>query len=393
MAENHIVTNSSYPSLDTRRQDEKYKIFVGGLPSDSTDSQLKSYFMCFGNIITCKTRKWKSDPSKCKGFALVIVSDRPTYDAILAAKHYWNGRSIECKKAISSKKALLQHNQQIIAQKVFVTGLNQEVTDNELHKYFSRFGPVDMAYVVQKSRKPNRIGFVSFKSLTDKRAALQVKNHRLHGNRIFVMDYQTRSELQSAEAPVSTDQIENSCPVQQHTLRKLSSREEHESDRNYRFNVAIRGSTRLIHTNTENSQQSLVPLLCTTIDQKPRSNDGSYRGIEDKQPSLVQKNGNSTFQLFGGQSSSLSNEANRIRSSCSKSINNSGSLENSLLISTEKNRLGSLSGRPASTHNSVSGETSRRNIMVRSDLSSTCDFFCCLLSSHDFRSTTQSQQI
>lgn len=242
MADFDFSNNSHDGYLESNRQEEKYKVFVGGLPCDANDEQLKTYFERFGKVLTCKAKKWKSDLSKCKGYALVVVHDKRAFDRILAASHHWNGRTIECKKAISNKKALIQYNQQIVAQKVFVTGLCQSVKDTDLLQYFNKFGSVEMAYVVKKTQKKTRIGYVSFKSLEDKLAVLKIKNHRLHGNRIFVMDYHTRSELQKPETPIALSpkpgepqEEEDGFQVNFQSLFFAAALNENET--NYRFNT------------------------------------------------------------------------------------------------------------------------------------------------------------
>lgn len=242
MADNISSNKSRDGFFESNRLEEKYKIFVGGLPCDANDEQLKTYFERYGKVLTCKAKKWKSDLSKCKGYALVVVHDKRTFDHILAASHHWHGRTIECKKAISNKKALIQYNQQIVAQKVFVTGLSQSVRDADLLQYFNKFGSVEMAYVVKKSQKKTRIGYVSFKSLEDKLAVLKVKNHRMHGNRIFVMDYHTRSELQKPDAPIAyspqlgeSHEQEDGFGVNLRGMFSASALNQNET--NYRFNT------------------------------------------------------------------------------------------------------------------------------------------------------------
>lgn len=64
-----------------------FKIFVGGLPSNITEEELYSYFSKYGSIAKCRTKKWRSDKSKCKGFAIVVAQDEATYEAILAQPH------------------------------------------------------------------------------------------------------------------------------------------------------------------------------------------------------------------------------------------------------------------------------------------------------------------
>lgn len=108
-----------------------------------------------------------------------------------------HGRTVECKRAISNKNELINHNQQVVASKIFVTGLSQDCTDADLRAYFSRFGHLEMAYVVRQSTssKKSRIGFVSFVNTKDKDKAIATKNHKMDDHRIFVNEYHTKSSL------------------------------------------------------------------------------------------------------------------------------------------------------------------------------------------------------
>lgn len=178
------------------------KIFVGGLSPEANDETLMKYFGQFGSILKCRGKKWKNDKNKCKGFAIVFVDDVATYERILSLNHKLLGRTIECKKAISNKSELMKHNQMVVNQKVFVTGLPLTTTDAELGEYFSAFGHVEMAYVVKRNgvNKKSRIGFVSFSNLQDKEKVLAIKNHKLGDNRVFVNDYHTKNELTKGES-------------------------------------------------------------------------------------------------------------------------------------------------------------------------------------------------
>ena len=187
------MSSRPYSSASHTLQDgianHRIAIFVGGLPPEASDSGLYQYFQRFGNIICCKTKRWDTDASKCKGYAVLEVADWPTYQRITAAPHFWLGRHIECKRAILKKKALLRYNKRVMSLKVFVTGLPLQTTDDDLHEYFGRFGPIEMAYVVTKYVRKTRIGYVCFRRRADKTAVLEHEGHRMRGQKIFVLDY------------------------------------------------------------------------------------------------------------------------------------------------------------------------------------------------------------
>lgn len=233
------------------RSSSSFKVFVGGLPCEASEGQLLEYFRKYGPVEECKTKKWKADASKCKGFALLSIKDRQTYDRILQAPHSWAGRAIECKKAITDKRALMRHNQKIVALKVFITGLPVSTTDQDLLDYFKQFGPIEMAYVVKKSERKTRIGFVCFKQQKSKDQVLSTDNHRINGSKVYLMDYQTKSDLLKSEDtkdqpichedfPTLEDQdnppSDEWTPLDRVDFSSLPPKAEEE----YRFNMGVR---------------------------------------------------------------------------------------------------------------------------------------------------------
>lgn len=69
------------------------------------------------------------------------------------------------------------------SRKIFVGGLNPEVTENEFREYFSKFGGVKDA-VIMFDRNTNRsrgFGFVTFEDEAGVEAVIQTKEHELAG--------------------------------------------------------------------------------------------------------------------------------------------------------------------------------------------------------------------
>lgn len=184
------------------------KIFVGGLPSDVTDEYLVKYFSQFGHVLKAKTKKWKSDKTKCKGFGILVVGNEETYKNILTGPHILFGRAVECKPAITNKMQLALHNQQTVAHKVFVTGIPLDKTDQELFAFFSTFAPVEMAYIVQNSNpnKKSRIGYVSFLNVKAKERVLTSKSYKWDQTRLFVSEYHTKNDLAKSNSKQVTSQ-------------------------------------------------------------------------------------------------------------------------------------------------------------------------------------------
>jgi RNA recognition motif-containing protein len=171
-----------------------FTIFVGGLSKNVTNEDLYEYFHPFGNLICANVRTWRNNPKKCKGFAIIVAEDSKTYQNILEATHNIKGRIVECKKMIFDTDLLEQHNQESNQRKIFVCGLSKKTTNEDLINYFSNFGPVSIAYIVNhyNGQKSRGFGFVCFSDPQDKNKVFSNGQLFLNGKPIQCLDYMKR---------------------------------------------------------------------------------------------------------------------------------------------------------------------------------------------------------
>ena len=96
-------------------EDER-KLFVGGLPQDIKDTELKTHFEAFGEI---ETVNMKTDPTtgRSRGFAFVIYkSPEGVEKAVAKEEHELKGKKVAVKKAQSKQG------------KIYVGKLKPEIT-------------------------------------------------------------------------------------------------------------------------------------------------------------------------------------------------------------------------------------------------------------------------
>ena len=179
--------------------DDRLSIFVGGLASTVTNEELFQYFSKFGIIESCEVQVWKNNPEKCRGFAIVKVSDDLTYNNILGSIHRLSGRPIECKKMIKDREALNEYNSDLMERKLFVSGLAKSVDDLMLWDFFSQFGPLEMAYIIKhhKDLKSKGFGFVCFCRREDKEKVLKENCWTILDKPIFCTNYSAKSETKN----------------------------------------------------------------------------------------------------------------------------------------------------------------------------------------------------
>lgn len=83
-------------------QERCQKIFVGGLP-ETTESDLKEFFETYGPVTQCQFKR-DQNTGRGRGFGFVSFESSDTVDKLIIMKHIdFNGKTIECKKALDVK--------------------------------------------------------------------------------------------------------------------------------------------------------------------------------------------------------------------------------------------------------------------------------------------------
>ncbi|XP_065573367.1 RNA-binding protein Musashi homolog 1-like isoform X2 [Artemia franciscana] len=144
------------------------KLFVGGLSWHTTGEKLKEYFSQFGTVLDVLVMK---DPltQRSRGFAFITFQEASTVDKVLAIpSHTVDGKKIDPKHATPKNKGKLAAAVAAAAtgrtRKIFVGGVSQDTTNEEVKAYFSLFGKVQEAVMLmdQQTKRHRGFGFVTF---------------------------------------------------------------------------------------------------------------------------------------------------------------------------------------------------------------------------------------
>ncbi|CAF2560329.1 unnamed protein product [Rotaria sp. Silwood2] len=168
---NNGVDNATNDSVNKR------KVFVGGLSPDTKMEHLREYFSKFGAVESATVKYDKSGRSK--GFGFVLFEDPDTPNKVYSQDvHIIQGKRVDTKSA--------HRRDQALARKVFVGGLDTEITDAELREYFSQFGmiaqieaPIDK---IKQKRRP--FCFILFENEQSAEEVLKQPRHTLAGKSI-----------------------------------------------------------------------------------------------------------------------------------------------------------------------------------------------------------------
>nr|XP_032526040.1 RNA-binding protein Musashi homolog 1-like isoform X3 [Danaus plexippus plexippus] len=137
------------------------KLFVGGLSWQTSSEKLREYFAMFGAVTDVLIMK---DPvtQRSRGFGFITFQEAASVDKVLAVPvHTLDGKRIDPKHA-TPKSAPKPAK----TKKIFVGGVGQDTSADEVRAYFAQFGAVEDAVMLmdQQTKRHRGFGFVTFHS-------------------------------------------------------------------------------------------------------------------------------------------------------------------------------------------------------------------------------------
>ncbi|XP_078311171.1 TAR DNA-binding protein 43-like isoform X2 [Crassostrea virginica] len=143
------------PGSKTRRMDQKrcVDLIVLGLPWKSTEEDMRKYFSQFGELLLVQVKR-DGKTGQSKGFGFVRFGDYEAQAKCLAQRHMIDGRWCEVNIPASNEQ-----NGPPMNRKVFIARCSEDITADDLHKYFSKFGEVSDVFIPKPFRA---FAFVTF---------------------------------------------------------------------------------------------------------------------------------------------------------------------------------------------------------------------------------------
>ncbi|XP_063233616.1 heterogeneous nuclear ribonucleoprotein 27C isoform X29 [Bacillus rossius redtenbacheri] len=181
--------------------DDKGKLFVGGLSWETTQENLQRYFTRYGEVIDCVVMK-NSESGRSRGFGFVTFSDPANVSLVLQnGPHQLDGRTIDPKPC--NPRSLQKPKRSNSYPKVFLGGLPSNVTETDLRQYFNRFGKVMEVVIMydQEKKKSRGFGFLSFES--DEAVERCVAEHfvNLNGKQVEIKKAEPRDSNKMGDGP------------------------------------------------------------------------------------------------------------------------------------------------------------------------------------------------
>jgi len=168
---------------ESAREDSR-KLFVGGLSWDTYENDLKEYFSKYGTVENVNLKK---DPytQKSRGFAFVLFKDMEPLDKVLdGSTHEIKGKKVDPKRAKSRPG------------KIFVGGLNSEMSDDDIKNHFSQFGKITETEMPFDKQKNQRKGFcfITFEHEDVMKEAIKNSTQTICGKQVDVKKATPRTD-------------------------------------------------------------------------------------------------------------------------------------------------------------------------------------------------------
>eukprot|EP00871_Galdieria_phlegrea_P002532 jgi/Galph1/327/GphlegSOOS_G5100.1 len=181
------LTDEGRNSQADKEEQNRGKIFVGGLSWETTEDSLRSYFEQFGTVSGCIIMRDRHTGHP-RGFGFVTFLEETVADYVASQRHEVDGRQVEAKKAVPRTETSNRNSIVRLTKKIFVGGLSSTCSDDDFRNYFATYGQVTEAHIMydHQTGHSRGFGFVTFAETETVERVFQVSRHVLKGKVVEV---------------------------------------------------------------------------------------------------------------------------------------------------------------------------------------------------------------
>ncbi|KYN27556.1 RNA-binding protein Musashi like protein Rbp6 [Trachymyrmex cornetzi] len=185
------------------------KLFVGGLSWQTSSEKLREYFNMFGTVTDVLIMK---DPmtqtvhvhragsrlvrlQRSRGFGFITFAEPGSVDKVLKCPiHTLDGKKIDPKHATPKNRAK-QANR---TKKIFVGGVSQDTSSDEVKAYFNQFGKVEETVMLmdQQTKRHRGFGFVTFENEDVVDRVCEIHFHTIKNKKVECKKAQPKEAVQ-----------------------------------------------------------------------------------------------------------------------------------------------------------------------------------------------------
>ncbi|XP_053986752.1 RNA-binding protein Musashi homolog 2 isoform X3 [Hylaeus anthracinus] len=170
------------------------KLFVGGLSWQTSSEKLREYFGMFGTVTDVLIMK---DPvtQRSRGFGFITFAEPGSVEKVLKCPiHTLDGKKIDPKHATPKNRAK-QANR---TKKIFVGGVSQDTSSDEVKAYFNQFGKVEETVMLmdQQTKRHRGFGFVTFENEDVVDRVCEIHFHTIKNKKVECKKAQPKEAVQ-----------------------------------------------------------------------------------------------------------------------------------------------------------------------------------------------------
>lgn len=176
------------------------KLFVGGLSWQTSSEKLREYFGMFGPVTDVLIMK-DLITQRSRGFGFITFQEASSVDKVLKVPiHTLDGKKIDPKHA-TPKNRPKQPNK---TKKIFVGGVSQDTSADEVKAHFGQFGKVEETVMLmdQQTKRHRGFGFVTFENEESVDHVCEIHFHTVKNKKVECKRAQPK-EAVVASAPLA----------------------------------------------------------------------------------------------------------------------------------------------------------------------------------------------
>jgi RNA recognition motif-containing protein len=198
----------------------KENFYIGSLPGIVDGRELRRFLQQFGEVTSLEVIK-DAGTGKCKGYAFLCVNLYISEERFLNMSHIYDGRFIFIRLKLQGND-LKVHKEDFQHKRLYVSTTSRRLRDQDLDRYFSQFGEVELAYFVRNHNKEHdkvTFGYVNFKNCESVNLVLARSKHFINHQEVkcdvFRPKKQSEGNAGNTQLPAKLQVINKRKPVKQ----------------------------------------------------------------------------------------------------------------------------------------------------------------------------------
>eukprot|EP00080_Pristionchus_pacificus_P018526 PDM78546.1 helicase [Pristionchus pacificus] len=201
---NWIISSEDSHDASNGEPEHARKLFIGGLTPNTTEEMMREFYGKFGELTDVVVMR---DPTtkRTRGFGFVTYAAKTMARLFVdecqkARPHVIDGKTVDPKRAVP-RDANDKGAGNVSSKRLYVSGIREEHTDEQLQDYFAKFGTIEKVDVIKdKMTNKNRgFAFITFDDYDCVDQCVIMKSHQINGYRCDVKKGLSKEETAKAQ--------------------------------------------------------------------------------------------------------------------------------------------------------------------------------------------------